>query len=62
MCLDLENKTAVITGSYGDIGHAIAENFVKNKMPLFPLKGCPKSDTKPTQVSVISRETNYFLA
>ena len=34
MCLDLENKTAVITGSYGDIGHAIAENFVKNKMKI----------------------------
>ena len=34
MCLDLENKTAIITGSYGDIGHAIAKNFIENKMKI----------------------------
>ena len=27
---ELKNKVAIITGSYGDIGNAISENFVNH--------------------------------
>ena len=63
MCLDLENKTAIITGSYGDIGHAIAKNFIENKMKIALFgRDAAKLNTQQKILSKINKSEIIILS
>ena len=52
----LKNKVAIITGSYGDIGNAIAENFVIHGIKLALLG---RNDKKlQSQIKQLSKLNN----